>query len=65
MNASLTLHTQGRSLPASGSYPAGSGVKARLLCDGEFSGNSIRGYSSTLKNTWERRDGNNETMREL
>ena len=27
-------------------YPAGSGVKARLLCDGELSGNSIRGYSS-------------------
>lgn len=29
-------------------YPAGSGVKARLHCDGDFSGNNIRGYSSVL-----------------
>lgn len=27
-------------------YPAGSGVKAKLLCDGEFSGISSCGYSS-------------------
>lgn len=27
-------------------YPGGSGVKAKLLCDGEFSGVSICGYSS-------------------
>lgn len=27
-------------------HPGGSGVKAKLLCDGEFSGVSICGYSS-------------------
>lgn len=27
-------------------YPAGSGVRGMLLCDGEFSGNSICGKSS-------------------
>lgn len=29
-----------------GAYPGGSGVKAKLLCDGEFSGVNICGYSS-------------------
>lgn len=32
-------------------YPAGSGVKGTLGCDGEFSGNSIRGKSSVQE--WE------------